>query len=450
MSNLFDLESFNFPGSQSDESPESEMSRYSPDHVRWVQGSLNRIMGLRLTPDGELDRQTRSAIRSFQKRSGLTSDGYVGAQTTRALVAGSGGTMNIDQEAGFGNTPRSFGLRVTIIGYASPRWRGAKNATQADRLNFQLSTRRADSVRALVENELRARLGKNIKIEYAVSQMEPRNPQGIEIGSYGVGSVDALKAAGGKRSDNSEINRKVEVMIEKITTTYTTGGVSLPPQRVPGRTDTWALGVTKLRMLAAGAALGSIEVVLRNRLTNKQMFATANLYGGGLGAGVAKAGGSLKKQFANATKNNLAQAVTDFIGRGEVFFTTKKEMGFDNFDGQFIRIGKATASLGIKGVYAYATFPFIGHHPDVLVFQKKITIGLPDLEGWVATGKLRLRGPNPGDWLEYDRTDQVQGSYDTHWRETLLLTFRTGKWDLLPTEKSRLKDFVATWARRYI
>jgi len=197
--------------------------------------------------------------------------------------------------AGFRNAPRSFALRVRIAGYASPRWRGAKSATEADRLNFQLSAKRAELARALVERELRARLGANIKIEYAVSQMDAQSPQGIEIGSYGAGSVDALAAVGGNRKDNSEMYRKVEVMIEKITTTYTTGGVSLPPQRLPGKTDSWALGVTKLRMLAAGPAFGSIEIALRNRLTDKQMFATADLYGAGIGGGVARAGASLKK-----------------------------------------------------------------------------------------------------------------------------------------------------------
>jgi hypothetical protein len=353
-------------------------------------------------------------------------------------------------EAGFGNAPQSFALRVRIIGYSSPRWRGAKNATEADRLNFKLSSKRAGSVQAFVEKELRARLGANIKIDYAVSQMEPRAPQGIEIGSYGTGSVHTLVAAGGNRKDNSEIHRRVEVMIEKITTTYTTGGVSLPPLRIPGKTDSWALGVTKLRMLAVGAALGSVEIVLRNRLTDKQMFATADLYGGGIGGGVVKAGNNLKKQFANAVKNNLMQAVGDFIGRGEVFFMTKNKMGFDDFNGEFIRVGKAVASLGVKAVYAYTLFPFISHHPKMLVFQKKITVGRPDLEGWVVSGKLRLRGPNPGDWSEYDRSGVVHSSYDKSWQETLLLTYPTGKWELLPADKSRLTDFVATWVRRYL
>src|SRR3954453_12320939 len=83
-------------------------------------------------------------------------------------------------------------------------------------------------------------------------------------------------------------------------------------------------------------------------------------------------------------------------------------------------------------------------------FRKRSPSALPDLEAWVALGKLRLRGPNPGDWWEYDRSGQVHSSYDKHWGESLLLTFPIGKWALLPAEKSRLTDFVATWARRYL
>ena len=174
---------------------------------------------------------------------------------------------------GFGKTPRSFALRVRIIGYASPRWKSAKDNAEADRLNYDLSSKRAQTVQWSVERELRARLGNNIKIEYAVSQEQPQDPKYIEVGSYGVGSH--RPGAGGQ--DNAEIDRKVEVSTEKITTTYVTGGVSLPPARLPGETDSWALGVTKLRMLSVGAAVGSVELILRNRLTNKQMAATADL-----------------------------------------------------------------------------------------------------------------------------------------------------------------------------
>ena len=455
-----------------DQELEVGANRDSPGYIKWVQQSLNQILGLRLKVDGDRGPQTRHAIRSFQKQHGLKDDAIVGSKTEAALIAagaspppGASGWVpstldapvqpDITSSAGFGNTPQSFALRVSIIGYASPLWKGAKSTTQADMLNYELSSKRAATVRAAVEKELRANLGNNIRIEYAASQMEPRNPQGIEIGSFGAGSRDALAAARGNRQANSAIDRKVEVMIEKITTTYPTGGVSLPPASLPGRTDSWALGVTKLRMIAVGLALGSIEIVLRNRLTNKFMYATANLYGGGIGAGVATAGGP-KGQFMNATKNNLAQALSDFIGRGEQYFTTKNEMGFDDFEGEFIRIGKASAACGVKSTFAYAVLPSIRHHPEMLVFESKVGLTLPTLknpcglEGWVASGKLHLRGPNPGDDWEDDRSGQVHGSYDKHWQETLVLTFPTGKWELQPTDKLRLTEFVAIWSRRYL
>jgi hypothetical protein len=343
----------------------------------------------------------------------------------------------------------SSGLRIRIVGYASPRWASSKSAEEADRRNFVLSTKRAETVHALMEKMLRNQLGDGIKIEYAVSHSEPRNPQGIEFGSHGAGSFDALTAAHGDRKDNSAKARRAEVIIEKITTHGTTSTISLPPQRVPGQSTSWALGVTKLRALAFGGAAALVEVVLRNRLTDKRMHATAELYGGGLGGGVAKAGGELKKQLINTVKNNLMQAAADFIGRGEVYFTTKSKMSFRDFDGEFLRMGKAAASLGVKSVYSYAVFPFIDHHPAMLVFERKVGWGLIDLEGWIVAGKLRLRGTNPGDWWEYDRADERPESYDALQSDRLVLTFATGRHDLSAAERSRLEAFVTTWARRF-
>ncbi len=351
----------------------------------------------------------------------------------------------MEEVAGFGHSPKSFALRVIAVGHASARWRGAKNATEVDANNYKLSTKRADAVLDVAKKELQTRLGANFPIEYAVDEIEPRAPSGIVIGSYGEGSIQArLKKS---RQDNSDSDRRVELKIERITTYYTSGGVSLPPLRIPGRTDAWALGVTRLRMVAVGGALGSIEVRLRNRLTDKAMYAAADLYGGGIGGGVAKAGKDLKKQIANAGKNQLSQALTDFVGRGEVYFLTKDKMKFGDFDGEFIRVGKTTAALLIKAVYAYATFPSITHSPDPLVFQKSISVGLPDLEGWAAFGVLKLRGTNPGDWSEYDQEDTVYDSYDRVWEDSLIIDFPTGKWQL-GTQERTVREFVTAEANR--
>ena len=66
--------------------------RESPEYTRWVQRSLNRILGLRLAEDGIAGPATRSAVRSFQrKRGGLAVDGVVGAQTEAALIAAGAG-----------------------------------------------------------------------------------------------------------------------------------------------------------------------------------------------------------------------------------------------------------------------------------------------------------------------------------------------------------------------
>jgi len=69
-----------------EEEIDSEIDRGSYEYAVWVQRSLNRILGLRLVEDGIIGTQTRSAIRSFQQRYGLTMDGIVGPQTEGALI----------------------------------------------------------------------------------------------------------------------------------------------------------------------------------------------------------------------------------------------------------------------------------------------------------------------------------------------------------------------------
>ena len=59
----------------------------TPVDVRWVQNSLNRILGLRLPIDGVAGPATRSGTRAFQKKQGLKADGVAGPATTAAMIA---------------------------------------------------------------------------------------------------------------------------------------------------------------------------------------------------------------------------------------------------------------------------------------------------------------------------------------------------------------------------
>lgn len=62
-------------------------SSSSLQRVRWIQKSLNNIMGFQLKIDGIMGPLTRSAVRSFQQRWGLVVDGIVGINTENALRA---------------------------------------------------------------------------------------------------------------------------------------------------------------------------------------------------------------------------------------------------------------------------------------------------------------------------------------------------------------------------
>jgi outer membrane protein OmpA-like peptidoglycan-associated protein len=61
----------------------------SPDgnHIRWVQTSLNQLLGTRLAVDGIAGAQTRAAVRSFQQKQGLQVDGIAGPATDAAIKA---------------------------------------------------------------------------------------------------------------------------------------------------------------------------------------------------------------------------------------------------------------------------------------------------------------------------------------------------------------------------
>jgi putative peptidoglycan binding protein len=60
--------------------------RQQPVYVRWVQESLNRTIGYDLRVDGALTPQTSEAVREFQRRNGLVTDGVVGPKTETKLI----------------------------------------------------------------------------------------------------------------------------------------------------------------------------------------------------------------------------------------------------------------------------------------------------------------------------------------------------------------------------
>jgi hypothetical protein len=70
---------------------EYETETLGSDEVKWVQTSLNRVMGAGLDVDGVVGPMTRGAIMAFQRSEGLAADGIVGPITKAALQRRVGG-----------------------------------------------------------------------------------------------------------------------------------------------------------------------------------------------------------------------------------------------------------------------------------------------------------------------------------------------------------------------
>lgn len=332
---------------------------------------------------------------------------------------------------GFGNQPQSNALRVTVVGHASRRWRGAANATQATRLNEALSRQRADNIRALVEQLLRQEIP---GVDIAPGTSSTDDLEGVRLGAYGVGSREPVQNPVRDPNDtleNDPLNRSVRITIELLTSEYRETGVSLAPHRVSAKTKFWYATVD-LTGMSVGAGGFILNLTLRNSLSGKTALYKGKLFSGGIST-------------PSRTKPKP--------GTEESSFYTDREMGFDDFDDEVVRIEKAGATLGIKASVGYLTFPFLGPGARLIPFERKIGIGIkPSLQGIVAGGWVHLWGPNPGDWYEVDGgTGSVPYTAGHQSGDSLLLTFPTGKasaGDLTASDRSSLTTFVKRWASR--
>lgn len=341
------------------------------------------------------------------------------------------GGVQLEEDVHDPSVTETRAIRITVVGHASARWRGARNPDEANRLNDALSNRRADNVRAFVEQILRRQLP-GVPILPGSSPAPGQHPTGLQAGSYGVGSRQPV-APSANPKENDPRNRSVQILIELTTTQHGVNQVSLAPKHINARTDNWYGKVLSLKGAAIGAAGYRLEMTIRNPLSNKLATYAAYLGGGGVGGPAWLSGSDLEDEFS---------------------FTTDHAMGFGDFDGQWIRVERVGGSFGVEIMRAYLTFVGLGDGAAMLRFQKSTGFGLkrPDAEGFVASGKLSLQGQNPGDWYEVDGgTDTVPFAVDHNVEDGMILTFPTGKAsmrDIKAAEKTRLSDFVKKWAQQ--
>jgi hypothetical protein len=344
-------------------------------------------------------------------------------------------------QAGFGKEPSARSLLVTIVGHASPRWKGASTKEEADRLNEKLAKQRAEVVRAEIKQLIHNEFGQNVKIDFDMSRAEGEHPSYIGINTSSAGSRDTLAEVGGDRERNDEISRRVDVVIEMLTTKFHEVGRSVPAKRISTYTKVWDVRIKRLLVsgiVIPGPAWGWVELVIRNYISGKEMLFRAMLYGGG------------DPMPQDTPDKDVGQMRT---------FTLDEEMGFDDFKGEYVRIERLDLQLGLGVSRYYLSFPNHGEwkweNPFALdsgpfaYMGQTFGPGFPG--GYIVSGSLSMVGTNPGDYYE-DESSPTETSVITTknlWSEGLILTFPTESSKLSPSEDKRLKQFVATWRRRF-
>jgi hypothetical protein len=87
------------------------------EQIRWVQYSLNSILGSNLPTDGVVSPDLRSALRTFQGQQGLPPSGFVGPDTITALQNATGQSRTGPGSTGPGsNGPGSEGGEFEFVG----------------------------------------------------------------------------------------------------------------------------------------------------------------------------------------------------------------------------------------------------------------------------------------------------------------------------------------------
>lgn len=209
---------------------------------------------------------------------------------------------------------------IKIVGHASPRWQSAKSKREADRRNMILSRKRANAVRAKVEELIRAELpGGELIFKYEFTPAKPREEVGSAIVSTeGRGSRETLRETRSRSANDLEL-RRVNLSIDMSFFTDTSLISKIEDTKLePAATRKWGISLglaAKTQFIAGG---GVYFVKLYNRKSRQEVQGTIIFASLGLAAKKA----SIKDFEVGAS-----------ISWGDwVYFKTDKAVNFSDFD----------------------------------------------------------------------------------------------------------------------
>jgi hypothetical protein len=313
-------------------------------------------------------------------------------------------------------------VQCQIVGHASPRWKGASTEAQRVKNNDVLSQRRAEAFMKEFKPALEKELGKyQLKFLENVSYAEDQQPdQSATIGAQARGQRDSLPLAGGDKKNDAANFRRSDIVVRiarstqdamptKVTQTY----------KRSTKSKFWYASVGASGSVTAIAGFEFFRVKLRNDKGDEAM-----------GSVVAVAGGVGAKYSASP-----------YSWTEQASFSTKREVGFEDFHGVHVRYTTAGLVIGIGYSRAYLTFYGMG--PDAA----SLHVG-----GWttgvqvsmdVAAGILFLDTVPSNYAIErYDATEWQDIRSDWITQQKLSVFFETGESKLSAARVSEIKAFA--------
>ncbi len=317
-------------------------------------------------------------------------------------------------------------VRISVVGHASPQWRGAASAAEAVRLNQGLSELRAQTVGKAVEEIVRRELP----------------GMRIEIPAKGVGSQERFPTVS---ENNAAVDRSVMVTIELTTTRQTVKIQPHGPRRIYADSTIWSMTVKSMvRTAAMGAAGIFLKIAIKNLYSGKEIILSGFLFGGQLAS-------SVKDSF-KWSKTRKPDPKT--VGSAVIFETEEAlDFGFwSRQEGVVVTVMKDELSFGLKTMATGLMFRGLDTTPAVLVFDHKtIGLGMPGVDIFAVSGRLSMEGSRPSDMIDLPNYPDIVPTQATSQSYSgLLLSFPTGKAglnDLTPGERKNLTEFVTNRAR---
>lgn len=322
-------------------------------------------------------------------------------------------------------------LRVRLVAHASPRWRSAGSPTEADKKNEGLSRARVQSVRGIVDAELRAALGADADIRYDVEYATGAQPEStVTVGSEAMGSRETLEQAKGDRSANDPNLRRVDVFVDRVDRREEHAGVSTAPRQKTVLSERWKIrpevSVTAGKVVGGGG----LTMTLINAETGRLAFVHIKGLALGLFAGLGVS----------------APASAD-----EIPFFTDKPLGFKDFEGVTVEYNSVGIGLVFVG-YEVSTISFVGlgklaQDIDVGGWNvgAKLSAGYTNL-----TGHLAFNNSVPNDiYTEHSKPDSVPYTTTEQHGDLHTAFFETAAKDLDPETENQLRAFLAQQAGKF-